>query len=133
MPRIFIDRPEYSTRVRLPKFNIQPTAVGPLGYQDAAKVLTKTCVGWTRADHIRRSRVLMRLVDLLESKWSRLRREYVAQFGEPPVWQDYARDPRLTRDQRTAFWDCAAALGHARDLATAHDYVVSRLSRRLAS
>lgn len=133
MPNSFLSRPEYSTRVRLPKWNVQPCATTPANYQDRAKVLRKTCTGWTRADHIRRSRVLMRMVDFLEREWHRIQADLLVRFGQQPFGHDWRHDDRLTREEKDTMRMVAHTLGWARDLATAHDYVVSRLSKHLAA
>lgn len=139
MPRVFTDRPEYSTRVNLRRYNGHPHALQPSTYQDRAKVLTATCVGWTRADHIRRSKVLMRLIDVLERRWSRLRTAALQKLGTDSLhsrmgWEiSGGSTSGMTPAERDAIGSCARGLTAARDLATAHDYVVSRLAGRLAN
>lgn len=137
MPRVFTQRSEYSTRVNLRRYNGHPHALQPSTYQERAKVLTSTCVGWTRADHIRRSRALMRLINLLERRWSRLRTAALAKLGTDSLHSGWeisgGSHSAMTPAERDAIGSCARGLTAARDLATAHDYVVSRLSRRLAS
>lgn|SRR5574343_391209 len=136
MPRTFADRPEYTTRIRLPKWNAKPNAITPSTYQVRAQVLLSTCQGWTKADHIRRSKALMRLVQVLEHRWSRLRTAALAKMGTDSLhvpWISGGSHPDMTPAERDAIGSCARGLATARDLATAHDYVVARYHRRLAS